>query len=48
MDINDLKKNKRKLKELIVILKMEYNISLRKISEETKIGRETIRKTYIE
>ncbi len=48
MDINDLKKNKRKLKELIVILKMEYNISLRKISEEKKIGRETIRKTYIE
>ncbi len=48
MDINDLKKNKRKLKELIAILKMEYNISLRKISEETKIGRETIRKTYIE
>ena len=48
MDINDLKKNKIKLKELIVILKMEYNISLRKISEETKIGRETIRKTYIE
>ena len=48
MDINDLKKNKRKLKELIAILKMEYNISLRKISEETKIGRETIRKIYIE
>ena len=37
-----------KLKELIRILKTEYNISLRKISEKLRIGRETIRKIYIE
>ena len=37
-----------KLKELIRILKTEYNISLRKISEKLRIGRETIRKIDIE
>ena len=37
-----------KLKELIRILKTEYNISLRKISEKLRIGRETIRKVYLE
>ena len=46
--LDDLKKDKIKLKELIIILKTEYNISLRKISEKLRIGRETVRKIYIE
>ena len=46
--LDNLKKDKIKLKELIVILKTEYNISLRKISEKLRIGRETIRKIYLE
>ena len=46
--LDDLKKDKIKLKELIIILETEYNISLRKISEKFRIGRETIRKIYIE
>ena len=46
--LDDLKKDKIKLKELIIILKTEYNISLRKISEKLRMGRETIRKIYIE
>ena len=46
--LDDLKKDKSKLKELIIVLKTEYNISLRKISEKLRMGRETIRKIYIE
>ena len=46
--LDDLKKDKIKLKELIIILKTEYNFSLRKISEKIRMGRETIRKIYIE
>ena len=46
--LDDLKKDKIKLKELIIILKTEYNFSLRKISEKLRMGRETIRKIYIE
>ena len=48
IEIDELKRDKRKLKELITILKKEYNISLRKISEKLRMGRETIRKIYIE
>lgn len=48
VELNDLKKDKRKLKELIIILKTEYNISLRKIAEKIKLGRETIRRIYKE
>ena len=48
IEINELKKDKEKLKELIMLLKTKYNISLRKISEKIKIGRETIRKIYSE
>ena len=48
IEIDELKRDKRKLKELITILKTEYNISLRKISEKLRMGRETIRKIYIE
>ena len=46
--LDDLKRDKNKLKELIIILKTEYNISLRKISEKLRMGRETIRKIYLE
>ena len=46
--LDDLKRDKNKLKELIIILKTEYNISLRKISEKLRMGRKTIRKVYLE
>ena len=46
LELNDLKKEKTKLRELIIILKGEHNISLRKIAEEIKLNRETIRKLY--
>ena len=46
--LDDLKKDKSKLKELIIVLKTEYNISSRKISEKLRMGRETIRKIYLE
>lgn len=46
--LDDLKKDKSKLKELIIVLKTEYNISLREISEKLRMGRETIRKVYLE
>ena len=46
--LDNLKKDKIKLKELIIILKTKYNISLRKISEKLRMGRETIRKIYLE
>ena len=38
-NLNKLKKDKNKLKELITILKKNYNISLRRISEVMKINR---------
>lgn len=40
--------NTSKLKELIIILKENYNISLRQISKELNINREKIRKLYNE
>lgn len=46
--LDDLKKDKSKLKEPIIVLKTEYNISLREISEKLRMGRETIRKVYLE
>lgn len=45
---HELKKDIYKLKELINILKKEYNISLRQISRELNINREKIRKIYNE
>ena len=48
IEINELKKDKETLKELIILLKTGHNISLRKISEEIRMGRETIRKIYTE
>lgn len=44
--IDDLKKDKLKLKELIDILYNKYNLSLRKIAEATNISREKIRKIF--
>lgn len=46
INLNDLKKNRKKLKELIIILKEDYDISLRRIAEELKINRECLRKIY--
>ena len=46
--LDDLVKDKIKLKELIKILKTEHNISLRKIADRIKIGREKIRRLYNE
>ena len=43
---HELKKDICRLKELINILKKEYNISLRQISKELNINREKIRKIY--
>lgn len=40
----DLKKDNKKLKELVIILKVNNNISYRKISNELEIGREILRK----
>lgn len=42
----ELKNNKQKLRELLIILKKEYNISFRKISQEIGINRETLRNIY--
>ena len=42
----ELKDDKIKLKKLIILLKEEYKISLRKISEELGINREKIRTLY--
>lgn len=44
--LSELKDNRKKLKELIILLKEKYNISLRKISEEIGLNREMIRKIY--
>ena len=46
MKIQEIKSNKIKLKELINILKSEYNISFRRIAKEIGINRETIRQIY--
>lgn len=46
LEKTNLKNDICKLKELIRILKSEYNISLRQISSELNINREKIRKLY--
>lgn len=48
MNLFELKKNKEILKTLICILHNGYGLSLRKISEELNIARETLRKIYNE
>ena len=47
ISLNDINNNKPKLKELIYLLKDKYNQSFRTISNELKIGRESIRKLYM-
>lgn len=46
IELTEIKENMQKLKEIITVLKDEYNISLRKISESFNINREKIRKIY--
>lgn len=46
LSIERLKNRRDKLKEIIKILKESYHISLRRISKELNINRETIRKLY--
>ena len=43
IDLIELKSDKRKLRELLIILKNQNNISFRKISQEIGINRETLR-----
>ena len=45
-DIEEIKEQKDKLRELIKLLRNQYDISLRKISEEIKLNRETVRQIY--
>ena len=46
IEMQELKENKDKLRELIKLLKGKYNISFRTISKNINMGRETIRKEY--
>ena len=46
--LEELKNDKIRLKEIIVILKKEYNFSLREIAEKMMLGREKIRRIYKE
>ena len=46
MKLENIKKDTTKLRKLIIILKNEYNISLRCIAKELNINREEIRKIY--
>lgn len=46
IDLNDLKKDTKKLRDLIILLKNQYNISLRRIAEKIKINREKVRQIY--
>ena len=43
----ELKQNRNILRKLIIFLKNEYDVSLRKIAERININRETVRKIYI-
>ena len=46
IELEELTKNKLKLKELIIMLKKKHDISLRKISEELHLSREIVRRLY--
>ncbi len=48
MKLPALKKDKTKLKELIIILKEKYEISLRNIAKAIDLSRETVRNLYNE
>lgn len=47
IDLEILKKNKKYLEDMIIILKNNYNISLRKIADYLNIGREVVRKIAV-
>ncbi len=46
-NLDDIRKNKKELKEFITILKKKEGISLRKIADELKLSRESVRRIYI-
>ena len=46
MDLSDLKNNKKELKDIIMILKNIYHFSLRKISMEIGLSKDTICRIY--
>lgn len=46
IELIELKGNKKRLRELLIILKNQYNVSFRKISQEIGINRETLRNIY--
>ncbi|MBO5413845.1 MAG: transposase [Clostridia bacterium] len=46
IDLITLKNDKQKLRQMLIILKDKYGISLRKISQEININRETLRNIY--
>lgn len=46
LGLNELKKDKNKLKQIISNLKNDYNISLRTVAKEINLGRETVRKIF--
>ena len=48
ISLNDIKKDKKTLNKLIQTLKNDYNISLREISKEIQIPRETLRRRFHE
>lgn len=48
VNLNSLNSNKDNLKKIVMILKEDYGISLRKIANELHIGREYLRKLYNE
>ena len=48
MELPALKKDKTKLKELIIILKEKHEISLRNIAKAINLSRETVRNLYNE
>ena len=46
MDLDELKKDKIRLKELIIVLRDKYDMSFRKIGEKLQLNREGTRKIY--
>lgn len=46
INLLELKKDKTKLKKLVILLKDKYNVSFRKISKEINISREKLRRIY--
>ena len=46
MNLDKLKKDKMKLKELIIVLRDTYDLSFRKIGEKLQLNREKTRRIY--